>query len=162
MRCLRCIILNVNSNFMVCQIKLGHLNFSWMLIKQRFKKQERLWIWNTFTECIWMELLAFIRTTGDLSSPLDLALVFGADLGLCWVLWGGRHVLWGALSRRGIRWVQTEGVGSEQRSFWSRRVQSLLWLCDSPCTAKSRTNKWPTHSCLCLNQLSRLCSCAAR
>ena len=35
-----------------------------------------------------MELLAFLRTTGDLSSPLDLVLVFGAHLGLGCV-WGG-------------------------------------------------------------------------
>lgn len=40
-----------------------------------------------------MELLAFIRTT-DLSSPLDLALVLGADLGCAGG--GGRgHVLLG-------------------------------------------------------------------
>ena len=43
------------SQFYVCSsiilsMKLGHLNFSQMLIKQRFKKQGRLQIWNVSTK----------------------------------------------------------------------------------------------------------------
>lgn len=56
-------------------------------------------------------LLAFIRTT-DLSSPLDLVLVLGADLGLCWG-WGG-----GSMSYEGLCWEEERQSESRQMGLF--------------------------------------------